>query len=41
MLDAASFDRAQIAYVAIGMIKVSGAAFFWKKFWSRLLSRPR
>jgi hypothetical protein len=41
MLDAASFGRAQIAYVAIGMIKVSGAAFLWKKFWNRLRSRPR
>ena len=36
VLESESFDSAQVEYVAIGMIRVSRAASFWRRLWRRL-----
>jgi hypothetical protein len=36
VLESESFDSAQVEYVAIGMIRISRAGYFWRRLWRRL-----
>lgn len=39
VLESESFEPAQVAYVAIGMIEVSRAAYLWRRLWRELFGR--